>query len=163
LRTARAYFPASFACHHDAAHRSNVRKLRQPGNDVADGVDARLGRLHPLVHRHKGAVQLNVHLIETRIVRPRSATHSDEDLFGLLHLRLTRSVGVAHLHPGTRLLDLLDLAARVHFNAALLVSARQFLRNLFVLYRHNARQRLDDRHIRPKALEDAGKLDAHRT
>ena len=65
------------ACDDYAAHCADVRQLRESGDDVADGIHALLGGLHPLVHRDEAPVELDVGLVEADIVGARSAADCD--------------------------------------------------------------------------------------
>ena len=79
----------------DAGHGADVRELRQAGDDVADGVDAGLGGLHPLVDHDEAAVELDIGLVEADVVGARRAADGDQNLFGFLDLLLAVGVGVA--------------------------------------------------------------------
>ena len=121
FRTGVAYLPASLAAT-TSRHRADVRQLRQSGDDVADGVDAGLGGLHPLVGEDEAAVGLDLHLVEACVGGARGAADGDQDLLRLLccglpfaSVKLTDAVLV--------LLDFLVLAAEVDVDAALLVRA----------------------------------------
>src|SRR5579859_899696 len=52
-----------------AFHRARMRQLRKSGYDVADGVDARFGRLHPLIHWDESAVEFDVGLLHAHVAR----------------------------------------------------------------------------------------------
>src|SRR5205807_2656584 len=49
---------SNFSDGNDALHESSVRELRKSGYDIARGVDAGLGRLHPFIHRDEVPVGL---------------------------------------------------------------------------------------------------------
>ena len=63
-------------------HGSNVRQLRGTEHDVADGVDAGLGGLHPGIGFDEFAVGLDLCFLETDILRARLAAYGDQDLVG---------------------------------------------------------------------------------
>ena len=67
-----------------AGHAADVRELRQAGDDIADGVDARLGGLHPLVGHDEAAVGLDVGLVQPDVVGARRAADGDQHLLRLL-------------------------------------------------------------------------------
>ena len=91
--TGLAYLPAMRRGDDQAGHGADVRELRHAADDVADGVDARLGGLHPLVGHDKAAVGLDVGLVEADVVGARRAAHGDQHLLRLLGLRLAVGVG----------------------------------------------------------------------
>ena len=92
----------------------------------------------------------------------RCAAHGDENFLGFLIRRLAVGVGPGDFDAGFGLLDFLDFGAGVDVDAALFEDAREFLGNLFVFGRHDARQEFDDGDLGAEAAEDGGELDAHR-
>ena len=71
-------------------------------------------------------------------------------------------VGQRELDAFAGLLDVLGARAGLDADLLLLEVALQFLRDVLVFHRHDARQHFDDRHVRAEALEDRRELDAHR-
>ncbi len=133
----------------------------RPGYDVADGVDAGLFGLHPLVDLDKPALRLDLRFLEADVLRARRAAHSHQHLLGFFLDLLAVGGREGHLRAGLRLLDLLDLRAHVDVDAALLEGPRQLLADLFVFVGHHARQELDDGDLRAEAAEDRAELHAH--
>src|ERR1017187_9838022 len=115
-----------------AGHRARVRQQRHSGDDIADGVDARLGRLHPLVSRDEAAVRLDIGLVQPDVRGARQAADGDQHLFRLLGLRLAVLVGPGDEHAFFVLLDLGVLDGEVHIDAALLELPQQLLADFFV-------------------------------
>src|SRR6185312_15105071 len=75
--------------HHDhAGHCAYVRKLRKSGHDVANGINARLVRLHELVHVDVSALRLDLRLLQSNAFGARSPPDSDQNLLRFLHYRL---------------------------------------------------------------------------
>ena len=66
---ARLLFEAAFRRNgeDDAAHRSDVRQLRESSNDVTDGIDARLCCLLRFVDLDKSSIDFDACLVETDI------------------------------------------------------------------------------------------------
>ena len=145
-----------------AGHAANVRQLRHAADDVADGVNAGFGRLHPLVGHDEGAVGLDVGRVQADVGSARRAADGNQDLFRLLLLRLAVLVGPGDQRAVLVLLDFGVLDAEVHVDAALLVEAQEFLRDVFIFHRHDARQHFEDSDFGAEALEDGGELDAYR-
>ena len=129
----------------------DVGKLRQSGHDVADGVDAGLGGFLRLADLNEASVELDARLVDADVGSARGAAHGDQNLLGLLFDLLAVGAGPGDLHAGVGLLDLFDLRAGVHVDAALFEYAREFLRDLFIFGRHEARQELDQRHLSAEA------------
>ena len=68
------------------AHRADVGQLRQPANDIANRVDAWLGRFHPLVGHDEAALERDVdrRLEAACRSRARGAADGDQNLLGRL-------------------------------------------------------------------------------
>ncbi len=147
---------------HHAGHSSHVRQLRQPRDDVADGEDARLGRLLRLVDLDEAAVELDFGLLQADVGGPPGAAHGHQYLFGFLHLRLAVGVGKGHLDAGLGLFNFLHARASVHVDSAFLEEAGQLFGHVFVLYRGDARQELDNGHLSPEGAEERAEFKAHR-
>ncbi len=90
------------------------------------------------------------------------ASHRDQQLLGFDVLHLAVRKRDLHLHARAGLLHVVALCAGLDANLALLEDPFEFLRNLFVLHRNDARQHLENADLRPEALEHRRKLDAHR-
>src|SRR5262249_48232826 len=80
----------------DAAHRATVRELRQSGDDIADGIDTLLFRLHPFVRLYEAAVGLDLRLLNANVVGARRTADGDQDFFRFDTLLLAFLVGVDH-------------------------------------------------------------------
>ena len=86
----------------------------------------------------------------------------DQNLFRLFLDLLAVGGGVGHLDARLGLLDLLELRSSVAVDAALAEVAVEFLADLFILDRDNARQIFDDGDLAAKTVEDRAELDSHR-
>jgi hypothetical protein len=136
-----------------------VSELGKAGDDVADGVEAGYGGLHPLVDADKAAVESEADGVEAGVVGAGAAADGDENLFGFLGLLLASGVGVDDFGAGGGLFDLLDLAGDVDVDAALFVLAGEFFGDLFVFDVHDAGKGFDDGDLCAEAVEDGGELD----
>src|SRR5580700_11494508 len=98
-------------------HRSYMRQLRRPQHDVADGVDAGLGSLHPGISLDEATVGLDLCTFQADIFRAWLAPHSDQNLLrvNLLLLAFNRD---GDGNSRLRLLNLVDLRAGVEVDAA---------------------------------------------
>src|SRR5271165_4608235 len=63
-------------------HGSDVRELRRAEHDVADGVDAGLGGLHPGIGLDEFAVGLDLRAFEADVLSARLAAYGDQDFLG---------------------------------------------------------------------------------
>src|ERR1035441_10041519 len=145
---------------HDAFHGAGVRQLRQPHDDVADGVNPGLGGTHELVDLHGAPVELDLRLFDTDILGHRRAAHCDQHLLGLQLLLLAidgKGDGDARLG----LFHFFYLGVYKAVDAALAIYAHQLLRHFFVFDRYVTRQHLQNSHVRSEGFVDAGELDAH--
>ena len=155
-RMGRNVLAGDFGHGDHAAHRAHVRQLRQAGHDVADGEDARLGRLLGFVDLDEPAVELDAGLLDADVrclpgARPTATSTFSASLTWVLPLA---SVKVT-LTPASVFFDLLDFGAGVDVDAALLEEARDLLGDLFVLDRNHARQKFEDGDFGAEAAEDA--------
>ena len=64
----------------DAFHGADVRQLRRSQHDVADGVNAGLGGLHPAIGFDEAAVWLDLGLFQTDVFGARLAADRDQNL-----------------------------------------------------------------------------------
>ena len=133
-----------------------------PGHHVADGVDARLGGLLILVHLDESAVQLDLGILQADLFGVGFAAHGHQQLFHFQLFLLAVPGGESELHAVAGLADV--VGARAGFRAQLLLAevALQFLGNIFVFHRHDARQHLYQGYFGAKTVEDGGELHAHR-
>jgi hypothetical protein len=69
-------------------HGADVRQLRRSEHDVADGIDAGFGGLHPGIHFDEAAVGLDFGAFEADVFGARLAADSDQDFFGVDFLLL---------------------------------------------------------------------------
>ena len=120
-----------------------MRQLLRSENDVANGVDASLGGLHPFVGLDEAALRLNACLVKSNAVGVGLASDRDQNLFrfNLLLLAVCRK---CHRNPGLSLLDFLNLCIALKINAPLAIDAGKFLRHIFIFERHYSRKHLDD-------------------
>src|SRR5215472_13551114 len=145
----------------DSFHRARVCQLRQPGNDVANGVDARLRRAHIFVDLHKPALHLDLRLVDADVVRNRRAANRNQNLLRL-HLLLLAVDGERHCNTRLRLLNLLDFGIHEAVDSPLAEHPHEFLRDFLVFNGNIAWQHFQNRHLGAERLIDAGKLHAHR-
>ena len=73
--------PAMCADRDHALGRGDVRQQRRSGDDVADGVDARLAGALIFVHLDESAVELDARAFEADIFGVRLAAHGDQQRF----------------------------------------------------------------------------------
>src|SRR5580704_1182065 len=144
----------------NAFHRAGVRQLWIASHDIADGVDAGLGRAHVAVNFDKAALNFDLRLLDAHVLRARRSADGDQYLFRFDFV-LFAVGGEGNRNAGLRLFDLLDLGVDEAVDPALPVDAHQLFGNLFVFDRHVARQHLEDGDLRAKRLVDAGELHAH--
>ena len=131
--------------------------MRRAEHDVADGVNAGLGGLHPGIGLDEFALGLDFRAFQADVLCARLAADRDQDFFGfdLLLLAIHRD---RDRDSRFRLFDFVDFRAGMEVDAALAVHARQFLGNFFVLHRNQARQHFDDGHFAIERAVDRGKL-----
>ncbi len=137
------------------------RLVRQPGRAgaVADGEQALDVGLAVAVGLDMAAVQLDAQRLQADAVGVGGdADGRDADL-GLERLGLAADLDV-HLHAGAGLGDLGHLGPELELDAALLERLLGGLGDLLVLDRHDALDRLDDRHLGAQGAIEAGELDA---
>ena len=102
-------FPGHAADGDDAFHRSGVRELRKPGDDIADGIEMRLGGFQIRVGVDESALELGFCFLEAAIFGERAAAHGDQNFFGGDGLRFSGFVlerdggALARLSSRTRL------------------------------------------------------------
>ena len=77
-----ALLAGNFGYGDDAFHRADVGQLRRPQHDVADGVDAGLGGLHPAVGLDEAPVGLDLGSLQAEVLGARLATDRDQDFLG---------------------------------------------------------------------------------
>ena len=136
-------------------------QLGQAGDNVADGEDARLLGLHPLVDLDEAAFHFDFGvsrpMLAVRGARP-TATNTVSASFTTC---LPSAAGEGDLHAVLGLLYLVHLGAGVGVDAALAKDARQFLAHVLVFVGDHARQVFDDGDLAAKALEDGAEFDPY--
>src|SRR3954451_8168722 len=137
-------------------------ELRQAGDDVSDGVNARLVGLHEFSGLDEAAVRLDLGFFQANVVGARRASDRDQNFFrfdgGLLSVFITEG----DAHAGLRLLDLLHLYREIALDTALGELAQQFLRYIFVFDRNDPWQHLENGYVAPERMEDGCKLHTDR-
>ena len=108
-------------CHHQPRHATHVRQLWHTADDIADGIDAGLSRLHPFVGHDEATLRRDLRLVETDVGGARCAPNRNQYFLRLLRLRLAIRVRVGDECAFFILLDLSVLHGKVHLDAALLV------------------------------------------
>jgi hypothetical protein len=119
-------------------------ELRQSGDDVADGVNSRLGGLLPLIDRDESALGLDFGPLQADAFRAGAAAHRDEDFVSFFDDLFAVGGGVGDLDSRVGLLDLLELGPGVAVDAALPEGAGELFADLFVFDGDEARQIFDD-------------------
>ena len=130
------------------------------GGHVADRPQVLRRRLQRPVHLHVAAVELHPGLLVADAVRNGTASHRDETDLRLRGLRLPAGLVRDH-HAAARLLDLRDLGARRRRDPALSERAGELLRDVLVLERRHALQRLDHRDVGAHRAVEGGELEPH--
>src|SRR6266853_1147988 len=149
---------------HNAAHAAYVRKLRKPGDDVTDGVNAFFSGLHPFIGVNEAALDFDVgRLLQANALGVRSAAHRDQDLFRFQLLRGFALRREADRHSVFRLLHFFNFGVDEAVDAFLLERPKQFLGNVFIFHRHQAGQHLDNRDLCAERAIDGSKFHAHRS
>ena len=95
-----ALLAGNFGDRNDAFHRADVRQLRRSEHDVADGVDAGLGGLHPAVGLDEAAIGLDLRFFQADVFGARLAADGDQDFLGFDFLRLAIHAE-GHGHAGS--------------------------------------------------------------
>ena len=85
-----ALLAGDFGDRDDAFHGADVRQLRRSQHDVADGVNARLGGLHPAVGLDEAAIGLDLGSFQADVFGARLAAHGDQDFLRFDLLRSCR-------------------------------------------------------------------------
>src|SRR5947209_5838342 len=94
----------------NAAHAGYMRKLRQPGNDVSNGVDALFTSLHPFVHMNIAALGLDVGgLLQADFFRVRPAANGHQHLLRFQTLLALSLWSKAHRHAAFDLFNFVHL------------------------------------------------------
>src|SRR5262249_50975687 len=155
--------PASNASHsHDAGHGAGVRELRHTCHDIADGVDSLLARLHPLVHMHESALDLDLRCLpKPDLFGIWPTANRYQDFFRFQPLLLFAFGRESNSHTVFGPLHFLNLGADKTADTFLLETAQQFFRNFFVLHRHQPRQHFYQRHFGAERTVNRRKLHAH--
>src|SRR5207248_9479395 len=73
----------NFRYRDNALHPPDVRQLRRSEYDIANGVNAGFGSLHPFIGFHEAALGLNASFFETNAVGIRLTSNRDQNLFRL--------------------------------------------------------------------------------
>src|SRR5205823_2919572 len=120
----------------DAFHSARMRELREAGNDIADGIDAGLGSLHPFVHLDEAALRLDLGLLQTDVFRTRRPPDRDKNFFRFDGLALALAIGEGDFDAVFGLLDFLNLRTKLALDAALVERLQQLSGNFLILYRH---------------------------
>ncbi len=139
-----------------------MRQLRRSEHDVADGVDAGLGGLHPAVGLDESAVGLDLRSFQTDVLGARLAADGDQDSLGFDFLRFAVHAEV-YGDPGLALFDFVDFGASVEVDAALAIDPRQLLGDFFVFDGNQARQHFDEGDFCAEGTEDGSEFDADRS
>ncbi len=157
-----ARLASNFRYGHDCFHSPDVGKLRRAQHDVADGVNAGFGGLHPGIRLDEFAVWFDLGAFQTDILRARFAAYCDQDFFrvDLLLLAVDRD---GHGNSSLRLLNLVDLRIRVEVDAALAEDTREFFGYFFILHGNQPRQHFDDRDFAIERAINRSELHAHRS
>ena len=100
-----------------------MRELRQAGDDVPDGINARFGGLHPFICQDEAAIRRDLNLVQADVIGTRGAADGDQDLFRLLRLALAVGLRKVNEHAVLVLLKFVDLCPKMHIDAALLEEA----------------------------------------
>ena len=138
-----------------------MRQLRRAQNNVADGVNARLGGFHPFAGFDEAAIGLNPRFFQSNVVGTRLAADGDQDFFRFnLLLLAVRAEGDGDSR--FRFVDLLDFGASEKVNATFAVCTGLLFGNIFVFHRNQAWQHLQDRDLSIKRAEYRCKLHADR-
>src|SRR3954447_10375893 len=149
--------------HYDTLAAALVGQHGRAGN-VADGVDAcRAGLQCCRVHLNEAAVgELHAGLLEPQILGVDRAARGHEHLLRLNRLALAAALQLErHLVLGYR--GLLDLDARPHLDAALLVALGECVGGFGILQGQNPRKHLDQGDLGAKGVEDVGELATNRS
>src|SRR5579863_9373303 len=150
---------------HHALGGSDVRQLRRPGDDIADGVHAGLaGALH-LVHFDEAAVQLDAGSFEADVLGIGLAPDGDEKRFGFDRFALAVIQRGVEADARIGSLDAGDIHSRAGLdaNSGLLEVAQEFFRDFLIFHWNDARQHLKHRYFAAEAVEAGGEFDAYRT
>src|SRR6185437_10606973 len=140
-----------------------MSQLGITGNDIADGVNARLPGLHPLVHMNIAAFGLDLGgLLQAYLLCIWPASNGDEYLFRLKFLQLLALWREAYGHAGLPLFHLVDFGVNEAVDAFFLEATQQFLADLLVFHGNETREHLDDRYFGPERAIQRCKLDSHR-
>src|SRR5271170_4452204 len=154
-----ARFAGDFRDGDDGFHGADVRQLRTAEHDVADGVDAGVGGLHPGIGFYEAAVGLDFGAFEADVFGARLAADGDQDFFGV-DFWLFAVGGDGNGDARFRPFDLVDFCAGVEVDVALAVDAGEFLGNFFVFDRDQAGQHFDDCDFGVERAVDRGEFDA---
>ena len=136
---------------HDAFHGAGMRQLRIAHDNIADGVNSRLGRAHELVDLHEAAVQFDLRLLDADVRGHRSASHRDQHLLGFQLLRLAID-GEGNGDTRLGLFHLLHLGIHKAIDAALPIHAHQLLRHFLVFDGNVTRQHLEDSDVGSRTI-----------
>src|SRR5579863_1397404 len=156
-----ARFARNFADGDHPFHGADVRQLRRAKNNVADGVDARLGSLHPGINLYKAPIRLDVGLFQANTFSARFATDRDQNFFGINFL-LFAVHGKSDGDTGFSFFDLVYFGASVEIDAALAEGTGQFFGDFFVFDGNKARQHFENRDLTAERFVDGSEFDADR-
>ena len=131
------------------------------GNDVADGVDVRLGSAHVRIDLHETAIHFDLRLLQSAVFCYGAAAGGGEhdiDVEGLL-LSFRRD---DDLHSGVAHLRRFDFRIGKDFDPLLLEEAGELFGDLLILDRQQLRQHFDDGGLGAETREDRSELASHR-
>ena len=137
---------------HDSFHHRRMRQLRQPRDDIPDGIQSFFFRLHVRPNQHEPAVHLGLGFFQAAIFRHGFAAHRQQQFLRLQRLFLSILIGERHRHTFGILLHRFHFAAGVNLNVFLAEALVQLRGNFFVFHRHDSRQRFQNRDSVPKEL-----------
>ena len=139
-----------------------MRKLRQSGDDVADGVETRFLSFQIGVGVNESTLDLGFRFFEADIFGERAASHCNQNFLSGDRLRFP---GFVFVNDGRALRVLFH---RFHFglkldaNPLFLEGFFELRRNVFIFQRHDARQSFEQRHLGAERAIDRSEFDSHR-
>src|SRR6185437_1669083 len=140
-----------------------MSQLGITGNDIADGINARLPGLHPFVYMNIATFGLDVGgFLQAYLLCIRPAPNGDKYLFRLKFLLLLALGREAYGHAGLRLFHLVDFGVNEAVDAFFLEAPQQFLADLLVFHGNETREHLDDGYFGPERAIQRRKLNSHR-
>src|SRR5436190_1896964 len=145
-----------------ALARGYVRQLRSAKDNVADGIDARLGGLLVRIHFDEPALQLDARILDADLLRIRLTPDGHEQLFNFKLFSLAVGEHRRKFYTRACLAHVFHARAGLDPDAGLFEIALEFFRYFFVFERDGPRQHLENRDFRAEAAEDRTEFHAHR-